>query len=329
MPGLSGKQVVGEVVWREIANRPPDYCNAYIDPRANYPVLPSATLNNYAWSTVGKTNPSVGNLQVPTMIGELKDVPHLVRTWGEGLLHRMANANLWWKFGIRPMISDIRKLHQYVKETNSLFRAMRKLANDGYITRRCNLEQSSTNETIMHDGLINSSAACHVHGTRYVRHTSKVWGSCRWKTTSGFNPPVADEALEREIGRILYGFNLEGGIAMVWELIPWSWLVDWFIDVQGFLGTVNTIGLAQDGICIMRTISSKSRYVLDTSPQTVYNVDFEIKGQYYELGIRKERYPNAITGAPTASIPALGAGQWSILGSLAALRSSTLRAPLH
>lgn len=319
VPGLFGKQVYGGTVYREVDNWPIGFCNVLSDPRTYYSPVSSAELNNYAWATVSNTNPSRSNCNIPTMIGELKDVPDLVRKWGKGLMRKAANANLWWQFGVRPLISDVKKLYQFTKEVNNLIRAMRKLRDEGSITRRTVLSQEMSDEILEHDGYLNSLCSYVVMGQRYVSYTSKVWGSCRWKPAADFSIPRSNEALEIEMRRIAGGATIGGSAVTFWELVPWSWLADWFLDIQGFLGTIESIPLEQSGICIMRTTTSKSRYVHDLG-LCGYNVDVHIEGLHYERAVRKERFPTSISGAPTASIPSLSKGQWSILGSLAVLK---------
>lgn len=323
VPGLYGKQIWGGTTFREVSNWPIDFQNLSCDPRSNYPLLTSNELNNYAWQVVARTNPSKPTCSVPTMIGELKDVPDLVLKFGRGVIKDIANANLWWRFGVKPLIGDLKRLAQFTKEVNNLLRAIRKLQQDGYITRRCPLGTERTGWVEVYSGYLNTSTNYYLSGKRYLRHTFNVWGSCRWKAATDFDVPASDEALEKELRLIIGGLNPAEIPSTVWELIPWSWLIDWFWSIQDFLSLIhNELKLDHEGICIMRTTTAKSKYDVNAGnpPQYVYNTDCHIDGKYHELGIRKERYPTSLAGVPTASIPAISPGQWSILGSLAALR---------
>jgi hypothetical protein len=321
VPGLHGSQVVGSTTYREVVNWPIGYGNQPCDPREWYPVLTNEQLSNYAWGTISGTNPSKSSVNIPTFIGELKDVPSLVRSWGFGLLEKIASGNLWYQFGIRPMIADIKKLCRFTEETNKILRAFQKLRDEGSISRRCSLDSGEASEFLDYDGYLNTACNYYLTGQRYVTHGFRVWGSCRWKPEAGYVIPPPSPELTAQLKNIVAGFTLNGIVATTWELVPWSWLADWFLDVQGFLGALNAVPLEHGGICLMRTCYANSRYVVDTTPQTIYNTDCHIDGPYQESGVRKERYPKLVAGVPTVSIPALSWGQWSILGSLAVLKN--------
>lgn len=108
-------------------------------------------------------------------------------------------------------------------------------------------------------------------------------------------------------------------VETLWELTPWSWLVDWFFGLGTILkATNNSLGLECSKICYMRTLTSRTRYI----PQPGGAAWVTLSGPYYEQEIRKERYPNLTPGIPVvlSAAPLFSASHWSIIGSLSAVK---------
>jgi hypothetical protein len=320
--GWSAQQKSGGYVYREIVDWALDYANASLDPRLHFPIPTSEQLGNWAFDTAGGTNPSAASISVPTMIGELKDLPSLVKTWGFTLQRWIANGILWYRFGIRPMINDLKRLYQFSVEVDKLLADLARLQEGKNLRKSVQLRQQATGWVLNHDGGLNSSCNLYLDGQRYVKHTEKVWGSCQWGLTPGesLNIPARCPDLLKKVKGIVFGINSYEALLTAWELFPWSWMIDWFTPIQSFLNSgANAIPLQVSRMCIMRTTTAVSKYVVDTSPQIVYNIVSNRDGKMYEFARRKERWPTALT-FPAVTLPALSAGQWSILGSLAALR---------
>jgi hypothetical protein len=53
-------------------------------------------------------------------------------------------------------------------------------------------------------------------------------------------------AVYEQLANKLLGGRLDASV--VWELTPWSWLIDWFVDVSSFVGRVNR--LASDNLVL-------------------------------------------------------------------------------
>jgi hypothetical protein len=117
-----------------IADKP-----AATNPTAKFGSLTGIDLNNLAWAILAGTNPQVPHVSVPSFIGELKDLPSLVKGYGDGLLKAVANANLSWRWAIRPMIGDLRKLCAFQKAMNNRLTELYALRTGKVLRRRCHL----------------------------------------------------------------------------------------------------------------------------------------------------------------------------------------------
>jgi hypothetical protein len=111
------------------------------------------------------------------------------------------------------------------------------------------------------------------------------------------------------------GLNSHSILSAAWELAPWSWLTDWFVDIGATIdATNNTVPLVHSDICVMRTLTARRDYDIISIGAPVQRT-----GQQFEARLRKERYLAYPLLPFSASIPWLTQGQWSILGSLAVI----------
>lgn len=112
-------------------------------------------------------------------------------------------------------------------------------------------------ESIQLNQLLNSTYSTYVYGTVHVRASRKVWGSVTWKVNKGVRFPT--EPIEQFNLAVKALFDLEAVDAeTVWGLIPWSWLVDYFVDIGGLLKATNhSVEVSPHDICIMRRFETK------------------------------------------------------------------------
>jgi hypothetical protein len=301
------------------------WCNAYPmtfrpgapSPTLVYPNYTSLDLSNKAWEILAKTNPNLPLVNLPTFIGELKDLPSLVEGWGRGLLKAIAQGYLSWRWAIRPMISDLRKLMTFVDAVNQRLTYLLRLRDGKPMHKRCVLGQGMKNSA-------PTFATWHsngpfVQGWRHVVTSYNEWATVQWKLDPACAiPTLGYGELDKLARRLTLGLTYSGALSTLWELTPWSWLADWFGSFGTFVAaTNNSVPLLYDKMCLMRTRRTSVRwynwtnstpwYVLSTLPT--------------ELSIIKERqivYPLLPFVVP--QIPVLTTGQWSILASLAVLK---------
>lgn len=317
---------------------------------SRYPVPSTAQKGVFSTAIAAKTNPSVPHVSVPTVIGELRDIPGMIKGWGDELRRLTpktagrAAANGWlsWVFGIRPMVSDLSKMMNFVQATQARIKWLNRLRSEKHIHRKCMLETDEA--TVL--GTSNTSVQSlggSVSAYRDVTYTKKVWGSCTWKVLpeavipsvepnpewlgrygAVLSPVVSLLKMRTTMAeRLTYGFTVNDALATLWELTPWSWLVDWFAGIGNWLdANNNTLPLRVSNICLMRTLKSETTYRVRPAPYTDSWISIK-PGPWTEVEERKERYVLANPDVlPALSLlPALNGGQLSILASLAVVKS--------
>lgn len=323
-PLLNGelKNVNGKVI-RAFEDCPPGYWPTVIpDPRTKFPLTTTVELNDAAWEILAKSNPSLPHVNVPASIGELKDLPSLVRGWGRGLVRNIAQGHLTWQWALKPMASDISKLMNFTQAVDRRLADLRRLRDGKGMRKRVSLgsDRIVTTPTSV---LLHSEGAT-IGGTRTDHYTVKRWGSVTWKVLpdsvlkSMSDDPREGDELKKFTQKTMAGVNGYGALAAAWELCPWSWLIDWFSNVGTMISaTNNAVGCTWSRSCYMKT--SECRVDIQrnplSSPWATFGGDFNWKK------VRKERYLcSPVLPVPLPHLPIITGRKLSILAALAALR---------
>lgn len=328
-PVLNGHRVnsLGTII-RRFTNFPIGYRPGTVDPRSYYPALLPTEVSDLAWATMARTNPNTPEVEVPSFVGELKDFLSLIQSRGAGLIRQAAQGYIAWRWVIRPLWSDMQKLLAFQKAVNRRAEMLHNLQSGKEIRKRVKLrdrvtESSPSNVTIHSTGVILS-------GKTRVISSERVWGTATWKIAGTTRLPqlgwLENEkflnglaAGTTDINPFKGGLNLSPDVLVTaWELMPWSWLIDWCTSYGDILrATRNAIPVTWSKVAVMReTISKRIFYGYDLS-STNWALLTET-GPYYELGNRKERFrPLLLPFSLPCFIPLIEEGHWQILASLA------------
>ncbi len=315
--GLNGRaQVITGVLDVECQNWLPGYQRfgsiTHVDTGAPNPAGLGATL-------LSRTNPSRPTIVPFTLVQDLYDVPRMLKSVGrliktpKSLLSpkEVANQYLGAKFGWLPLIDDTKKLLNVGQYIDARVNELRRLYSEQGLKRRLQLGSNSAVSTefgFSWDDDFTGLVSTNIHrGT-----TVKTWGTVRWKPNNlpcpGWTP--SDAEILRKATQIVSGFTTEGVVKGAWDLLPWTWMVDWFSNVGDWLTqSSSTVPASPSEICIMQefttvgqhTLLSQLRPGLKDSGGLVINT-------------RKTRVVGS--GTLAASLPTLDANRLSILGAL-------------
>jgi hypothetical protein len=306
---------------------PLSYQPAIPDPHQKWPILTLLDRNDLAWKILSETNPSVPHVSIPTFVGELKDLPSLVKGYGsrllksKGLTKSVANGLLSWRWAIKPMIGDLRKLLRFQKAVNDRLTWLYKLRAGETLRRRVVLGTTLINDAP--GNIFIDTTGCWIVGTSELRYARKAWGSAQWKLLpNSVLPQVGSEQLRQAAWELTLGLTSHEALAAAWELTPWSWLTDWFSNLGDVIAaTNNSVGCTWQNVCYMRTLNAR-RVVKYNTTQSDADQLAALNGQeYYAMTVRKERYVVfPVLPVPVPRLPILTNGQWSILAALATQR---------
>lgn len=251
-------------------------------------VLPSeASLT--AWGTRGvalaaPTRPHAGLAQ---FVAELKELPkkpivglyrylkgsrgsgarfrHLFR----GSAHHIGGEYLNFEFGWRPLIQDLLDFHESTKNAERIINQF--IRDSGRVVRRRRMlrDDRTTEETV---GPLNSagygpSSSFHTPVSKLVTkrfRQNQIWfsGAFTYYIHPG-NDYVSNWRRNEQILNHLYGTRFD--IALLWELMPWSWAIDWVSSIGSI--AQNLSAFSNDGL-VMKYGYVMFRSVI-TTEQTV------------------------------------------------------------
>jgi len=267
-----------------------------------------------ASQVISRTNPSGAVVDVPVALAELRELPALVKKFGDGLLKNIADGNLRYEFGIKPMINDLKGLLNFQKQFDNRMKLYKKLQT----SPMCRKSGPLYNATVEGSGGRVTAHSAHplltFSGTIRTMTQREYWGYCNWTPSEALlKAPKSDEQLAALARRAVLGLTLDA--STVWNLVPWSWLVDWFSNVGEFLENQRRIiDVYPDNpaICFRAT---------HTAILTIDAPDYGMTGVTVEQVTHYKNRTRVSAALPSAYLPLLTGRQVGILSSLAALRS--------
>lgn len=285
--------------------------------------LPTNTMSDgeAAAAAVSRTNPSrpvvspLGWAQnLKDLPGMLKDVGKLIRSPKRLLSPKeIANQHLGALFGWLPLFDDVKKLIEFGSYVNKRSDEIRRLYSASGLKRRISLGNDNKHEQHTYPTL---SGGPSVDVDTAITTNETLWATVRWKPdmVPGFHSPSDSErlALAR---RVASGMTVEGAIQGAWDLIPWSWMVDWFANVGDYITmSSNTIPASPVSVCVMRKKETTVTFKPLSKPVWLQG------GGGRTLYVTKNRYVGG--AALEASLPYLDGRRLSVLGSLFVQRFS-------
>ncbi|UJQ85649.1 MAG: putative maturation protein [Alehxovirus nemorisvivens] len=265
------------------------------------------TLANDFTRLYARTNPNRATVMGAVSIAELRDLPRMVKLAGESILKNSAGGYLSWTFGWAPLLDDLRKLLDFNGAVDRKVKELHRLYSKGGLRRRMTLHKTEGADANSFSGgpgdaqwVINQKIT-----TQY-----RKWGTVRWYPTS---LPPKNEGEYRRLA-IQLAFGLDVSASTVWNVLPWTWLIDWFSNVGDYLEAYkNTVPVTPVNACIMQTTRTRKHSVKSPSSDKVWEISH---GQATRTSLQRT------LGSPsiTASIPFLTGRQLSILSALAITR---------
>lgn len=327
------------LVWKIAINCPVQGVQYGLPLSPGYVIPSSQEQNDASIRAMAATNPSRPFVSLPTFFAELKDIPETVRTWGNHLIEGIVSRQFWqqnWvqrllfrgvpesyitnRWVIRPMVSDLTKMMKFQEVVEERFKLLRRLREEKAIRGRASA--SSSTSSVVQTGYSIESSIDSVVTTRTVHHSRSVWASCVWRTSStgpnSANLPESDAELYALSQRLVGGVTSFETLATAWELIPWSWFVDWFTSVGSTIAAANNTVHANPGeFCVMCMRRAIATYEITSCPSWLT----AIPG--WEQSTSKWRGVVTSLSSPfsLSFLPLIEGRNIAILGSLAALRT--------
>jgi hypothetical protein len=276
--------------------------------------LPKDTL---AAQAAARTNPSRPYVDVPIMILELGDITKLLRDSTEFLAKRdtkgyakfVATNNIRYQFGIAPLVGDLVKLLNFRDQVNRRIKEIEKLKTKG-LRRTINFGSASASREQL-EWLQSAYMTFTAIVSKRTTITQKV--HVRWKPTGNTLKVMDDEAISVLARRAVLGLTLDA--STFWELVPWSWLIDWNIAIGDLLKANRNIIPAQ----LDSMVYIEHTQTIATTPNVTDGSANGTCTAIHHMLEKKLREPVSLN--PEAHLPFLDGRQLGILASLAIMRT--------
>lgn len=290
-----------------------------------------------ASSILNRMSPNKPMVDLPLFLAELKDLPGMVnaaRSFGKALpkavelirdagldllsrnsrrkaIQSAADFHLQLGFGWSPLINDLATMLGVEAAIRQKQRELKRLASGKELMRTVDIADSETEYSDVR--WFGRWENWHLHGGPFSeRITHRAWATSRWKQNEGI--PLQGSDSEWAAIRNLLGLNLSP--STLWNIIPWTFVIDYFTQIGPFLETKrNAMENHCTSFCIMRQTTHRRSYT------TTHRVDWAGTGGTGVITMdKKSRYPIYPGSMLPAFTPILGERQVTNLASLAVAR---------
>jgi hypothetical protein len=224
---------------------------------SNVSSIPTQTGNNpIDWAylktqALANINPNVASIDVGAFLTELREFPKMIHQLGRVLSRKIraaeiAGGYLAYHFGWKPLIQDMMKLakmteiiDQRIKHLNNLGKGSvtRSLGGDSYPI-------VPTTQTILASTRANWPAFT---GSASGIDERNFWYSAKTRLITKL--PDLGQLRKDEFRRAIGEAN---SASTLWEILPWSWLVDYLTNFSDFLEAhAGGVQYSVDQICVM------------------------------------------------------------------------------
>ncbi|UJQ85869.1 MAG: putative maturation protein [Lipwuvirus nemorishabitans] len=271
-------------------------------------------------TALARTNPSRPEVSLPDFIGQLKDIPFMIKNLGDLIrlgrnprsvrFSNGAGQFLNWTFGVRPFLSDLNGMLNFALSTDRRVNELQRLYSQNGLRRRIHLG-NWTGQGADSNVTIDSSFDGSLRARSSSLTTVDRWATVRWRPNAPL--PIRDgEPLRHFANGLVKGWTLQEILNTGWDLVPFTWLVDWFAEVQDHINAHNNaVPASPTRVSIMTRTSTNVSYTRTDGVATQ-------GGSCVVSRITKNR--TAGSSGLGINLPFLNGGQLAILGSLAILR---------
>jgi len=200
-------------------------------------------------SSLNELKNTVNRVMIPiSRDGLLKTLSNAYKTLGRDRVKRnlarfsragkaASGLYLMYSFGIAPLFSDMRKMESVLRDTKSgLDKHLRKRKKALVsVHRQCGYTFSYIDPVGGHD-----ISYLDVGSLRFRARLSgdKNRRTC---TVRGYRDVDYDSAAFKRLDYAVSRFGVTGPASFVWELIPFSFVVDWFLDLRHITNTLDNL----------------------------------------------------------------------------------------
>lgn len=269
-----------------------------------------------ATMAAARTNPSRPYVDIPVSILDFNPAFESMKDRAKDLhgIKRIASTNLEYNFTVAPLIGDLIKLWRAQEMMDNRLKELERLHGKRGLRRTVSIGDYSaqTSKTLW-----VQSVGITLERTWRCQTTAKYRCHVRWGAQAG--PGVKPSPAQMRLWAMKSVLGLTVDSSTLWELIPFSWLADYFGDIGTYLkATRNIVPATLRGCYPMwhkRSVWSCPSWESDSG-----------KTKMNSASITRETKTRVVSSiSPSAYFRILNARQVGILASLSAVRSPRRR----
>lgn len=228
---------------------------------------------------LSRTTPFRPEFSAPVAFKELIDVTTLFKIALGSVVQAVGSTFLNYKFGWEAFRRDIITLSKIVDSVNSRVKEFQSLLEYGGLRRNIGLDSFGGGLSELRQ--VQSSFSTQIYCRTHKTTRKKIWGSVRWYPKLGKFEKFPTEPAEQFSLAVRQVFDLEEVDPLTaWEMIPFSWLIDYFTNLGSWLGSLEgrTVVTPKD-VCIMRetiTIEAGTRAPDGSTNDKVSGGDYRV-----------------------------------------------------
>lgn len=285
--------------------------------------IPMPPPSGWALDVIARTNPSRPVVTPFTLLQDLIELPKMLsqglqllgKPWKAATPKGAASTYLGTVFGWMPLVEDIKKLLDLQSYIDKRCLELNRLYSNRGLKRR--IEMGSTN-IVKSTSIAQAGSGSAIWTLPVsVSYQKQAWATIRWKPTGSVPYHPGDAAVNKLARQVVSGMSSEGTLKGLWDVLPWSWMINWFTNVGNYaLAYSNTVPATHSKPCFM------SRCLVSFVPGVPYTTGIKSSSlsfycdQSYDY---KKRTVSSST-LPGCYVPFLDTFRLSVLGSLAIQR---------
>lgn len=224
--------------------------------------------NSLALTLLAETNPFRYEYSVPVALKELIDVSSLFKLAAKSFAGLVGGGYLNYKFGWTQFERDLRTLRSVTGAIERRIKEFNSLSMSGGLRRKVHLLNKSKSFSEA-NRLVQSSWGVDIRVDVTGGWSCKTHGTVRWRVKEGFTLNLTKlEAFNAAVSQV---FDLgELDAQTLWNMVPFSWLVDYFIDLDSVFGAnQGQMYIEPYDISIVRVSRSRFKQQVKSKPSDI------------------------------------------------------------
>lgn len=248
-----------DLVWQRVKfNESPASFFASLISLSHLPLKGMPSLASMATEAASRSNPSQPSVNLGVSIAELRELPKLV---AKKVRSRKGNSVLESEFGWQQLLGDLRGLLKLPEAIESRKRTIQMLNKNNQLGRTRKV-WSDSNSSIQADPGgwdVEWVIGVAVRARRIVHETrGSVQATTNWKPT--FPISASDDGeMWKQAARVAAGLDARMLFSTLYELMPWSWLIDYFSNLGDLMSLTNNSVASLSGPVVLSIKTESTR----------------------------------------------------------------------